>query len=43
LCREDGNCKKRACRFTHLSLKDFPNLHQQTRPVRSQRRLNQRK
>ena len=32
LCWEDANCTRIACRFTHLSLQDFPNLPQPRMP-----------
>ena len=40
LCWEDANCKRQSCRFTHLSLQDFPNLPQAARSMRNQWRLN---
>ena len=37
LCWEDANCKRQSCKFTHLSLQDFPNLPQPGRLMRTQR------
>ena len=42
LCWEDANCVRTACKFTHLSLQDFPNLPKPSRP-HGMGNLNQRR
>ena len=42
LCWEDANCTRTACKFTHLSLQDFPNLPKAARPQKMGN-LNQRR
>ena len=40
LCWEDENCTRTACRFTHPSLQDFPNLPQPRRPQDLRKKQN---
>ena len=42
LCWDDENCKRQVCKFKHLSLQDFPNLPEPTRP-QARGILNQRR
>ena len=41
LCWEDENCKRTSCHFVHMSLQNFPNLPQPSRPTRNQTRFHQ--